>query len=60
MNAETIQAGMQFLVMVLSFALLLRARHLSAGLRLTKPAYRCLPAESAVKQPSESERIFRA
>jgi hypothetical protein len=60
MNAETIHAGIQFVAMMLSFTLLLRARHLSAGLRAAEPSSSRLPAENVVKQPSESERIFRA
>jgi hypothetical protein len=58
MNAETIQAGMQFVVMMLSFALLLRVRRLSVGLWSTEPSCQRLPVGSEVGQPSESDQIL--
>jgi hypothetical protein len=58
MNAETIQTGIQILVMVLSFVLLLRVRRLSLGLWSTEPSCQPLPVGSDGGQPSESDQIL--
>lgn len=60
MNAERILAGTQFIGMVLSFALLLRARRLSVGLWSTGHSCQRLPTGSDVEQPSEIDQKFRA
>lgn len=59
MNAEMILAGAQFLGMVLTFALLHRARRLLVGLWSTEPSCQCLPTGSDVEQPAENSGIFR-
>jgi hypothetical protein len=60
MKAEMIFAVTQFVGMVLSFTLLLRARRLSVWLWSTQPSYRRLPTGIVVEQPSEIDQIFRA
>jgi hypothetical protein len=60
MKAETILAVTQFVGMVLSFTLLLKARRLSVWLWSTQPSHRHSPTRNAVGQPSEIDQIFRA
>jgi hypothetical protein len=59
MNAEMILASIQFVGMVLSFTLLLRARRLSVGIRSAGLSCERLPTVSFVKQPSEVDQILR-
>jgi hypothetical protein len=60
MSKEMILVVPQFVGMVLSFALLFRARRLSVGLWSTETSRRLLPAWTAGEQPSEIDQIFRA
>jgi hypothetical protein len=59
MSREMILVLPQLVCMVLSFALLFRARRLAVGLWSTQPAFRRLPASSKVDQPTVIDRIFR-
>jgi hypothetical protein len=59
MNAEMILASAQFVGLMLSFTLLLRARRLSAELWSAERSCQRLPTGRHVKQPSEIDRIFR-
>ena len=60
MSKEMILVVPQFVCMVLSFALLFRARRLAVGLWSTQPAYRRLPPRNTAEQPTAIDRIFRA
>jgi hypothetical protein len=60
MSKEMILVVPQFVGMVLSFALLFRARRLSVGLWSTETSQRCLRAETLGEQPAGIDQIFRA
>lgn len=60
MNAQIILAGAKLVGMVLSFALLLRARRLSGGLWATEPSNQRLHAGGDDEQPSEFDQMFGA
>jgi hypothetical protein len=60
MSKEMILVVPQFVGMVLSFALLFRARRLSVGLWSTETSHRRLRAGTVGEQPAEIDQIFRA